>query len=56
MRVKGVYLVLVINLDGEKAILGLWITQNEGAKVWLQVVTELRNPGYRTFTSPTWMA
>ncbi len=45
MRVKAVYLALGINLAGEKEILGLWIAQNEGAKFWLQVVTELRNRG-----------
>lgn len=45
VRVKAVYLALGINLDGEKEILGLWIAQNEGAKFWLQVVTELRNRG-----------
>lgn len=44
-RVKAVYLALGINLAGEKEILGLWIAQNEGAKFWLQVVTELRNRG-----------
>ena len=45
VRVKAVYLALGINLAGEKEILGLWIAQNEGAKFWLQVVTELRNRG-----------
>jgi transposase-like protein len=40
-----VYLALGINLAGEKEILGLCIAQNEGAKFWLQVVTELRNRG-----------
>ncbi len=44
-RVKAVYLALGINLAGKKEILGLWIDQNEGAKFWLQVVTELRNRG-----------
>lgn len=39
------YLAPGINLAVEKEILGLWIAQNEGAKFWLQVVTELRNPG-----------
>ena len=32
-------------MAGEKEILGLWISQNEGAKFWLQVVTELKNRG-----------
>ena len=45
VRVKAVYLALGINLAGEKEILGLWIAQSEGAKFWLQVVTELRNRG-----------
>jgi len=34
-----------INLAGEKELLGLWIAQTEGAKFWLQVVTELNNRG-----------
>ena len=29
----------------EKEILGLWIAQTEGAKFWLQVVTELKSRG-----------
>jgi putative transposase len=45
VRVKAVYLALGINLDGEKEVLGLWIAQTEGAKFWLQVVTELKNRG-----------
>ncbi|HHL2048995.1 IS256 family transposase [Klebsiella pneumoniae] len=45
VRVKAVYLALGINLSGEKEILGIWIAQSEGAKFWLQVVTELRNRG-----------
>jgi putative transposase len=42
---KAVYLALGINLSGEKELLGLWIAQTEGAKFWLQVVTELKNRG-----------
>ena len=45
VRVKAVYLAIGINLDGEKEVLGLWISQTEGAKFWLQVVTELKNRG-----------
>lgn len=45
VRTKAVYLALGINLAGEKELLGLWITQTEGAKFWLQVVTELKNRG-----------
>ena len=45
VRVKAVYLVLGINLAGEKELLGIGIAQTEGAKFWLQVVTELKNRG-----------
>ena len=45
VRVKAVYLALGVNLSGEKELLGLWIAQTEGAKFWLQVVTELKNRG-----------
>ena len=43
VRVKAVYLAIGINMSGEKEVLGLWLAQTEGAKFWLQVVTELRN-------------
>lgn len=45
VRVKAVYLAIGINLAGEKEVLGFWIAQTEGAKFWLQVVTELKNRG-----------
>lgn len=45
VRAKAVYLALGINIQGEKEILGLWVAQTEGAKFWLQVVTELKNRG-----------
>lgn len=45
VRVKAVYLAIGITMAGEKEVLGLWLAQNEGAKFWLQVVTELRNRG-----------
>jgi putative transposase len=45
VRVKAVYLAIGVNLAGEKEVLGLWLAQTEGAKFWLQVVTELRNRG-----------
>ena len=32
-------------MEGHKELLGLWIAQSEGAKFWLQVMTELRNRG-----------
>ncbi|KKY08632.1 hypothetical protein ST33_23635, partial [Xanthomonas citri pv. fuscans] len=45
VRVKAVYLAIGITMGGEKEVLGLWLAQAEGAKFWLQVVTELRNRG-----------
>jgi putative transposase len=36
-----------IDLDGRKDVLGLWTSANEGAKFWLQVLTELRNRGVK---------
>ncbi|WP_043613789.1 IS256 family transposase [Chromobacterium violaceum] len=45
VRVKAVYLAIGVTLAGKKEVLGLWLAQTEGAKFWLQVVTELRNRG-----------
>lgn len=45
IRNKAVYLALGVNLAGDKELLGLWIEQNEGAKFWLNVLTELKNRG-----------
>lgn len=42
---KAVYLALGINTEGQKELLGMWISQNEGAKFWLNVLTELKNRG-----------
>ncbi len=42
---KAVYLALGINLDGLKDILGMWISENEGAKFWLNNLTEMKNRG-----------
>lgn len=42
---KAVFLALGINLEGHKELLGMWIAENEGAKFWLSVLTELKNRG-----------
>jgi putative transposase len=47
VRNKAVYLAIGINLDGMKEVLGMWIAQTEGAKFWLQIVTELNNRGVK---------
>jgi putative transposase len=45
VRNKAVHIALGVRADGTKEILGLWLEQNEGAKFWLRVMTELRNRG-----------
>ena len=42
---RAVYVALGINLTGNKELLGLWIGESEGAKFWLNVLTELNNRG-----------
>lgn len=42
---KAVFLALGIDIDGQKELLGMWLSQNEGAKFWLGVLTELKNRG-----------
>ncbi len=45
VRNKAIYLAIGVTIEGIKEVLGLWIAQTEGAKFWLQVVTELKNRG-----------
>jgi putative transposase len=42
---RAAYVVLGIDLDGNKDILGIWIGENEFSKFWLGVLTELKNRG-----------
>jgi transposase-like protein len=42
---KAFYTVLGVNLEGKKEILGLYLNDSEGAKFWLQVLTDLQNRG-----------
>jgi transposase-like protein len=42
---KSIFLALGINKEGEKELLGMWVAENEGAKFWLNVLTELQNRG-----------
>ncbi len=44
---KAVYLAVGVMMDGQKDVLGLWVAETEGAKFWLQVVTELSNRGVK---------
>lgn len=42
---KSLFLALGINIEGQKELLGMWLAENEGAKFWLNVLTELKNRG-----------
>lgn len=44
---KSIYLALGINIDGHKELLGMWLSENEGAKFWLSVLTEIHNRGVK---------
>jgi len=44
---KTIYLALGINAGGQKTLLGLWLSENEGSKFWLSVLTELKNRGLK---------
>ena len=44
---KTIYLALAINMDGYKELLGIWISEHEGASFWAQVLTELNNRGVK---------
>ena len=42
---KALHLIIGINTAGHKEVLGIWVAQNEGAKFWLAVLTDLKNRG-----------
>ena len=42
---KAVYTVLALNLEGKKEVLGLYLSESEGANFWLSVLTDLQNRG-----------
>ena len=44
---KAIYVALGVNREGHKELLGLWLSENEGAKFWLNVLTELQNRGVK---------
>ncbi|CAN5299566.1 IS256 family transposase [soil metagenome] len=44
---KAIYLALGLNAEGRKELLGIWVSQNEGAKFWLSIFTELKNRGMK---------
>ncbi len=44
-RHKAVYTVLAVDLSGKKDVLGLYLSETEGANFWLSVLTDLKNRG-----------
>ena len=44
---KAAYVVLGINMEGGKDILGIWIGEHESSKFWLNVLTELKSRGVK---------
>jgi putative transposase len=44
---RAVYVAIGVNMEGVKNVLGLWTSANEGAKFWLQVLTEIHNRGVK---------
>ena len=44
-QTKAVYTVLALNMDGKKEVLGLYLSESEGANFWLSVLTDLQNRG-----------
>jgi putative transposase len=44
---KAAHLVIGVDVDGIKNVLGIWLQENEGAKFWLNVLTQLKNRGLK---------
>ena len=47
IRNKVVYAAIGINMDGMKDVLGMWVSENESSKYWLNVLNELKNRGVK---------
>jgi transposase-like protein len=45
--VKAAYVVIGVNMDGQKEVLGIWIGANESSKFWLSVLNDLKNRGVK---------
>jgi putative transposase len=44
---KAVHLAIGVNMEGVKEVLGMWSNENEGAKFWLQIMSELKSRGVK---------
>lgn len=47
IKTKAVYCILGVNREGVKDLLGLYISENEGARFWLNVLTDIQNRGVK---------
>ncbi|XMB71876.1 IS256 family transposase [Mycoplasmatota bacterium WC30] len=45
---KAAYIVIGVDEDGYKDVLGIWIGENESSKFWLKILTDLKNRGIKT--------
>lgn len=45
VKKKAVYIALGISVEGKRDVLGLWVSDTEGARFWLGILTELKNRG-----------
>jgi putative transposase len=48
---RACYLALGITLDGERDVLGMWLKETEGAKFWMQVLSDLNSSSAGSKTS-----
>jgi hypothetical protein len=46
---KAVYIVIGVQMDGIRDVLGMWVGENESAKFWLGILNSLRNRGIRRY-------
>jgi len=44
---RAVYVAIGVDMEGQKDVLGLWCSANEGSKFWLSVLTDLKNRGVK---------
>src|SRR6202020_2595136 len=49
---RALYLALGVTLDGDRDVLGMWFQESEGAKFWMQVLTDLQQRGVRDILIP----
>src|SRR3954463_2525420 len=47
MQRRALYLALGVTLEGDRDVLGMWFQETEGAKFWMQVLTDLKTRGVR---------